>query len=273
MIPTSDQTAPRTTAECTHSYARLGARTVTIATPHLVSGPICRPTMNLLFSLNGRPFSLHINSQQVLQTTAALVMPGQLRAVTARDCALLSISVEPGHALFQTLQQATQGQSMQALKLQPRSEAFEQLGRCYNDTAQTPVTNALLIDILAQSGLATAQRVPTRPRATTLLQAVDAKLPERTGAADLASQLGLSTSRLSHVFVAEVGMPLRSYALWQRYRLALKNLESGTGLSHIASESGFADAAHMTNTFMKYLGFPPSEVAKRCRISFRTAAS
>lgn len=273
MPTTRLQTVPRAATECPHSVAHLGSRTVTIATPHLVSGPICRPTMNLLLSLNGRPFSLHINTKQVLQTTAALIMPGQLRAVTARDCALLSISVEPGHPLFQTLQQATQGQSMQPLKLQSRSEAFEQLCRCYNDTAQTPVTSALLIDILAQSGLAAPQSSPARSRATTLLQAVDAKLPERTGAADLASQLGLSASRLSHVFVAEVGMPLRSYALWQRYRLALKNLESGSGLSHIASESGFADAAHMTNTFMKYLGFPPSEVAKRCHISYRHATT
>lgn len=273
MSITSPCPALISVAECMQSHASLRARTVTIATPHLVSGPIRRPTMNFLFSLNGRAFTVRVNKKQTLQTTAALVMPGQVRALAARDCALLSISIEPGHPLFHALQQATLGHSVVALRMQPNSDAFHQLCRCYDDTAMHAVTSALLIDICAQSGLALHTSMPLRTRGTSLLQAVDANLPDRTSAADLASQLGLSASRLSHVFVAEVGMPLRSYALWQRYRLALQNLGRSSGLSHIASDTGFADAAHMTNTFMKYLGFPPSQVAKRCRITCHHAAS
>lgn len=67
----------------------------------------------------------------------------------------------------------------------------------------------------------------------------------------------LSESRFSHLFVEEVGLPLRTYVLWQRLMKAVELIARGESLTTAAHHAGFADSAHFSRTFYRMFGLPP----------------
>jgi AraC-like DNA-binding protein len=79
----------------------------------------------------------------------------------------------------------------------------------------------------------------------------------------LAVAVGLSPSRLMHLFTDSVGVPLRPYVLWLRIQRAAGALASGRSITESAHEAGFADAAHLTRTFRRMLGATPRDIIRR----------
>ncbi len=79
---------------------------------------------------------------------------------------------------------------------------------------------------------------------------------------DLAAQVGLSMSRLTHLFTNQVGIPLRRYVLWSRLRLAVMRVQAGDDLTGAAHGAGFADSAHLTRTTREMFGLPPSVLSR-----------
>jgi AraC-like DNA-binding protein len=98
--------------------------------------------------------------------------------------------------------------------------------------------------------------------------AIDAALRRLPALADegavdisvLANEVGLSISRLTHVFTEEVGMPIRSYVRWMRLVNAMEHLCVGGTLTAAAHTGGFADATHFSRTFKAMFGVGPSEL-------------
>lgn len=75
----------------------------------------------------------------------------------------------------------------------------------------------------------------------------------------LARGLGISVDRLTHLVSQETGIPPRRYALWQRLLALLSRAPLAGNLAAVAREAGFADHAHMTRTFRRFLGRAPSD--------------
>ncbi|MBN8577890.1 MAG: helix-turn-helix transcriptional regulator [Cytophagales bacterium] len=73
----------------------------------------------------------------------------------------------------------------------------------------------------------------------------------------------LSTSRFTHLFKDQVGIPLRPFILWCRMRVALTAVLSGMTLTQSAYEAGFSDTSHLSRTFMDMFGVNPSSVFKQ----------
>ena len=97
------------------------------------------------------------------------------------------------------------------------------------------------------------------PRVRALLSMLrNGGVADATSLEVLASAVGLSPSRLMHVFTSSVGIPLRPYLAWLRVQRAAIEIVSGNSLTDAALASGFADAAHMSRTFRRMLGIPPS---------------
>ena len=74
----------------------------------------------------------------------------------------------------------------------------------------------------------------------------------------LADAVGLSPGRLMHVFTQSVGIPLRPYLAWLRVQRSACAILAGASVTDAAHLAGFADAAHMSRTFKRKLGLPPS---------------
>ncbi|MBL4905250.1 MAG: helix-turn-helix transcriptional regulator [Flavobacteriaceae bacterium] len=80
---------------------------------------------------------------------------------------------------------------------------------------------------------------------------------------ELAKSVFLSTSRFSHLFKEQIGIPLRRYILWCRILEALRGVLEGHNLTTSAHAAGFSDSAHFSRTFSEMFGVTPSSVLKK----------
>jgi AraC-like DNA-binding protein len=74
----------------------------------------------------------------------------------------------------------------------------------------------------------------------------------------VAAEVFLSPSRFAHLFTEEVGLPFRRYLLWRKLSRSMDAFGRGGTLSQAAHAAGFADSAHLTRTFYKMFGIPPT---------------
>lgn len=81
----------------------------------------------------------------------------------------------------------------------------------------------------------------------------------------LARDLGMSASRLSHLFSATVGTSMRSYRRWQRLVLAAEAIAGGAALTPAAHAAGFADGPHLARTFRSHFGLSVRELTAGVR--------
>jgi AraC-like DNA-binding protein len=82
----------------------------------------------------------------------------------------------------------------------------------------------------------------------------------RCSVTHLAQRLGLSYHRTSHFFTEAVGVPMRTYQLWQKLYKAGGPLLAGASLTEAAHAAGFVDSAHYSSAFQKAYGRAPSEM-------------
>ncbi len=123
-------------------------------------------------------------------------------------------------------------------------------------------------DSFVQSLTATSAGAASKPTHPAVLQAaalIRERIDDQIRLGDLAAAVGLSESRLGHLFSAQAGLPFRRYVLWQRLQQALALQSGGMSLTDAAHGSGFADGAHLTRTFVRMIGAPPSRLAKDVR--------
>jgi len=79
--------------------------------------------------------------------------------------------------------------------------------------------------------------------------------------AELARELHTSRFHLVRVFRRETGTTIAAYRTQLRIRAALERLlAGGDDLAAIAAECGFASHSHLTDTFRRTLGAPPSGI-------------
>jgi AraC-like DNA-binding protein len=87
-----------------------------------------------------------------------------------------------------------------------------------------------------------------------------ASVDENVPAADIATSVGLSISRLEHLFQRYIGTTMRSYRLWRRLRVVVTVLQEGGSITDAAVCAGFFDAAHFSNAFKRTFGVTPSSI-------------
>lgn len=87
--------------------------------------------------------------------------------------------------------------------------------------------------------------------------------PERASVRELAEEVGVSDSHLSHRFRAELGVSVRELLLEVRIEKAVRFLvETDHTVQRVARLSGFTDAAHLCRMLSTRLGRRPGEVRR-----------
>jgi AraC-like DNA-binding protein len=94
------------------------------------------------------------------------------------------------------------------------------------------------------------------PRVRAMIDHAAANLEGRLSLSDAVAAIGLSPSRLRHLFAAQTGLPFKTYVLWLRIRKAVEAYARGESLTAAAHEAGFADSAHFSRTFRRTFGIP-----------------
>ena len=171
---------------------------------------------------------------------------------------------QPGPTLRHLLHQGSELRKVRALgPVHPVAEVFG--GLAMDNWAQA---NETVRRILPLAGMSEAPHAPPWLRHPAVDEVL-LRLPDlvEVGSVDvsrLAATIGISTSRLTHVFTTEVGIPLRSYARWLRLLRATEYLSEGVTITEAAHAAGFADAAHFSRAFKAMFGLAPSEVMHVC---------
>jgi AraC-like DNA-binding protein len=80
---------------------------------------------------------------------------------------------------------------------------------------------------------------------------------------DVARTLGISATRLTHLFTEQMGIPLRPYILWLRLHVAVTRVRSGDDLTAAAHAAGFADGAQLARTCRRTFGLPESALSRQ----------
>jgi AraC-like DNA-binding protein len=116
------------------------------------------------------------------------------------------------------------------------------------------------------------------PRVQTVIDALHSEVSENIRLEELAASVGLSESRLAHLFRHDVGIPMRQYRLTLRMEEAVAQIAMGRSMTESAHMAGFADAAHFCRICRRMFGSAPSQLpnfrierdAVQKRISFST---
>jgi AraC-like DNA-binding protein len=77
---------------------------------------------------------------------------------------------------------------------------------------------------------------------------------------ELAAEVGLSESRLLHLFRDELGTSLRRYRIWVRLVHAGTAIATGANMTEAAMKSGFASPSHLSDRFKTTFGLSASRL-------------
>jgi AraC-like DNA-binding protein len=126
---------------------------------------------------------------------------------------------------------------------------------CYNDVSADFDFLSLLYSLFDEG----SNVFPLDERSLAAIDFINQNISKTIQVLDIAKHVGLSESRLRHLFSEQIGIPLTSYILWTRIKVALKEmLKPGVTLSNASHQAGFSDHAHFTRTFKRMFGVPPS---------------
>jgi len=205
---------------------------------------------SLLVGLHGS-FSLEVDGIWH-QPRAALVAPDVPQALDPCGQPMLVVQLDPDSLHWRSLHQQLRGARWAELatperQLQPFASAPG--GISCEQVA------GLLTEMTAFMG---HSPVPMDNRVEQVCQRLRQDLPERLDVSSLAAAVGLSSSRLSHLFRAETGVSLRRFLLHLKMCRALARWQPGMSFSALAATAGFYDQPHMVRTARRMFDALPS---------------
>lgn len=101
------------------------------------------------------------------------------------------------------------------------------------------------------------------PRILKVLDLILAEPDRNHSQTELAEALGLSPSRVLHLFSEQIGVPYRRYRMWKRLWLSAERLHASDSMTTAALDSGFADATHFSHAFRDTFGVNPAPVFRK----------
>lgn len=241
-------------------------------TPAIQSGLTARSSATLLASVSGHPFTLEAVDGTRAQCTAALVAPHVSRRLDVDGCGLLSLNLDPASSAYRMLAKRMGGQGIlpiDARRFGRLRDDFDpaQRGELCNDRLQ-----ALSVKLIEAITEAPEIEATTDRRIERVLQAIRAHAGQ-IQLRELSAVACLSPDRLTHLFAEQVGVSVKRYALWTKVRRTVQQFTAHRPLTDVALVSGFTDAAHMSRTFQRYFGLPPSFLASQVNVTADELAS
>jgi AraC-like DNA-binding protein len=241
-------------------------------TPAIQSGLTSRSSATLLASVSGLPFTLEAVDGTRVRCAAALVAPHVPRRLHADGCGLLSLNLDPASSAYRMLARSMGGHGIQPFDARcfgRLRDDFEPAQRGMLDDARLQRLSAKLVEAITASPELAVQ---TDRRIERVLQAIRAhagQIPLK----QLSALACLSPDRLTHLFAAQVGVSIKRYALWAKVRRTVQQFTCERPLTDVALVSGFTDAAHMSRTFQRYFGLPPSFLVSQVQVTGHAQAS
>lgn len=217
----------------------------------------------IVLSYDGRPIRASVGSQRI--EAPAFALWAKNARFDARDQNYIAIGVNPLSHVFRAF---TKMQPPYAVPLDlARYETLRPLMKHASDGTIAHDEALQLFNGVVELTHRSLPAVPSLDTRARLLMKTLWEKP-RCSLTDLAQVLSLSYHRTSHVFVDAVGIPVRTYQLWQKLYRASAPLLAGMSLTDAAHIAGFSDSAHYSRAFQTAYGRCPTEMFRTRYIEF-----
>jgi AraC-like DNA-binding protein len=212
------------------------------------------PSAAIILSVGDAPFTLSIKGRK-MRAYAALVPPFIARSLHARSVPLVCFHVMPSSPRYDALKNMAQG------NVAPLDRALfgrldgelEQLYHGQLPTGRARDVYEAVLRIPFQNRTRPGQPDPRVRHIRELLEAgPDLSLTQ------LAHELGTSYFWASRIMTEVFGMSLRDYKSWRKMQHVFHLLHSKRSITEIAHAAGFTDSAHLSRTYQRWFGQPPS---------------
>lgn len=105
---------------------------------------------------------------------------------------------------------------------------------------------------------------PGDRRIQIVVRLLENNLDKQIAIAEIARQVNLSTSRLAHLFKAEMELSMQQYVTQLRLAKAKRQLATGfLSVKEVAASVGFSSVARFVTCFKSFVGFTPGQYRKR----------
>ncbi|MDC0663568.1 helix-turn-helix domain-containing protein [Marinobacter sp. SS21] len=227
-----------------------------------------RYAVTMMMSLDGKPMDVTLATGDVISSRALLVLPRIKATLHASLRPFMSVNWDPHSREFHALSQVL---SEHGGKMHLPDALVQQYAPVFTEILNTPSSCGYLagqIKALFQAICPDYYNFPQADaRVLCVANRLREELPSGVNADALATELGLSAGRLSHLFTAQLGISMRNFLLWAKARRAIGELTSGRRLTDIALGAGFADSAHFTRTLQQHYSVTPSFLANDAEVS------
>jgi AraC-like DNA-binding protein len=222
-----------------------------VATPHR------HDAVQLTLGLDG-PFKVKPKGGSWTTTEAALLASGSLHELDGQGRTQANLYVEPESRLGREL--ASKFLGLGSLGLLPSAAFAQQCRRLLALARRRASASEAWALYAAVTGLLRGVELPhpvVDERVTQALRIFHALEEKCLSARDLAKQVFISESRLSHLFSEQLGIPIKRYLLWLKVVAACERVNSDDNITQAAQAAGFADGAHLTHSLRRLLGVSP----------------
>ena len=180
---------------------------------------------------------------------------------------LVLLLVEPSGSRGRALQQFAL--RSKGIELAPVLEALRPSPSQVDTPERTLSWCNQVISALIGRELLLADLVGIRAEVRSALEYVVAELDSVPRLKEAARRTNLSSTRLTHLFSSQGGMPFRRFVLWKRLEHVVAKVQCGHDLTTASASAGFSDSAHFSRVFRSTFGLAPSAVLPHLEIVTR----
>jgi AraC-like DNA-binding protein len=215
----------------------------------------------LVVSLSEDPIEIQIGSVQIRHHAMAL-WPKDVWFKAPRT-PFLTLSVNPLHRDFRTFTRLPEPGVMPLDR-----EVFASFDRLMRRAVEGTLSLQQATQLFGELTRTTRELLPAQHRLDERSRGLTTLLLRnpRASITELAAHLKLSYHRTSHVFADAVGIPFRTYQLWQKLYLTQSPLRQRASLTEVAHAAGFVDSAHYSRAFHTAYGRCPTEMFRTRKI-------
>lgn len=227
----------------------------------LITGVVQRHShhaLQLCLPLEGEAqFQTDLDDEWV-NCVGALIPPDVPHAFRAPGKVVANILFEPESAVGRTLLARCAQPGLNHLDARFVAPLAAPMSTAYFRGADDDELRALAQGTVAAAAGVSLQPAAVDPRIVAAIAEIRERIDEPISLATLARRAGLSAGRFRHLFVAETGISLRAFVLWERLNKALSIGFSGGSWTDAAYAANFADSAHLTRTCRRMFGLAPT---------------
>jgi AraC-like DNA-binding protein len=211
-----------------------------------------------MFSLSS-PFIIETSESDVLETRAALIAPNVVRRrLHAANGDIIVCDLAVGTPEFHALVPLLGNAPVQELDVTALAPLANDLVCARHGGLDAAAAHDLFQRVVLQISGQRSSLPQIPQRLARVFQLIQEKPLYASNFAQLAEQVGLSPTRLRHLFRERTGISLSQYSRWNAVWKAIWQWSCGQSWTRQACAAGFHDFAHFNRALNEMFGINPS---------------